>query len=85
MCQLVIRRVFFLPDKTGDDLEVESEKLRQLNTLLLQAMQNARLAKTKLDADGNPTNLVIDLSGTSREVQARLVVWKKKISIDLIN
>ena len=48
--------------KAAKELRAEAETLRQLNILLLRAMEEAGFAKFTRDKDGNPVGLIFERS-----------------------
>jgi len=49
-------------EKAGKELESEASELKNLNTLILRAMENAGLAKFNRDKNGDIKGMVINLS-----------------------
>ena len=76
----LVARVYY--EKASKDLSKGAETLRQLNVLMLRAMEDAGLAKFTRDAAGNPISLlfdrtVLDISALS-DVQFEGAVKKAK-------
>jgi len=63
--------------KAGEELRKEGNELRKLNTLMLRGLEDAGLAEFGRDSKGNPTTLLIKLSGevkSSSKVTGELTV-----------
>jgi hypothetical protein len=48
--------------KAGDDLKKETDRLRNLNILIIRGIEEAGLAKFNRDKDGNPIGLTLQVS-----------------------
>ena len=70
--------------KAGDELKNEAKKLREMNTLMSRALENASIAEFNRDSEQNPTGLVIKLSGSVKSTSSALgeltVGGKERIS-----
>jgi hypothetical protein len=56
--------------KSGNDLKQEADNLRNLNILIIRALEQAGLAKVSYDADGKPKGLVLELRANIGAVAA---------------
>jgi hypothetical protein len=56
--------------KAGDELKNEAKKLREMNTLMLHALENAGIAEFNRDSEQNVTGLVIKLSGSAKSTSS---------------
>jgi hypothetical protein len=48
--------------KSGDELRDEAARLRHLSTLMLNAMEDAKLVKLNRDQSGEPLGRIVELS-----------------------
>jgi len=56
--------------KAGDELKNEAKQLREMNTLMLRALENAGLAEFNRDSKQNITGLVLKLSGSVKSTSS---------------
>jgi hypothetical protein len=61
---LIVARRYYI--RASQELSVEANKLRQLNNLILVALEQSNLATLTHDAEGNVTGVIGKLEGSVR-------------------